>query len=380
MKYNKIEYNYDVIIVGGGPAGTTAAYLLDKKGYEVLIIDKKKFPRNKLCGGLLTKKTLNILSDIYNFNVKDLKKDKVINYISDSYKIYFKDKLITNNNMKDKFHLVKRNVYDNYLLRSIKKKNIKIKENTKVNDIDFKKNTIITDKKEKLRANYIIAADGANSKIRNKLLTKRKLKKSSFIKNNQSITLEIEVPREKFNFDLKEPILYFGVINWGYGWVFPKQDNITVGLGGLKRKNSNFKKLFQSYLKLINLEITESNIKGWPLPFGNYLEKTVYKNTFLIGDAANFVDPLTGEGIYYAHKSALIVSEVIDELFQKGTDNTNLYKRRINHEINSNLKRAKLYRTILWSSPKFIQNLLVRLGSKYFHDKITRTIQGYNLF
>jgi len=83
MKYNKIEYNYDVIIVGGGPAGTTAAYLLDKKGYEVLIIDKKKFPRNKLCGGLLTKKTLNILSDIYNFNVKDLKKDKVINYISD---------------------------------------------------------------------------------------------------------------------------------------------------------------------------------------------------------------------------------------------------------------------------------------------------------
>ena len=380
MVKNVNNGKFDVVIVGGGPAGSTAAYLLKKEGFQVLLIEKEKFPRDKLCGGLITKKTLQILLDLFDFKLKDLKDDNVVDYIADSYRIYFKDKYITRNTMESAFHLVKRTEYDNYLLNKAKASNVKVLENTKVEDINFKDNYITTEKGDRFSGHYIIAADGANSKIRNKLLVKRNLKNCSFVKNNWAMTIEAELPRHKIDLDIKEPALYFGIINWGYGWVFPKKDTITVGLGGLENQNKNFKEIFKDYLKLLNLDHLSLNMKGWPIPYGNYLERPAYKNTFLIGDAGNLVNPLTGEGLYYAHKSAQIVSEVIKKERESNIDCTNLYNKRIKNEIVKDLKKSKFYRSILWSSPQFIQSILVRVTAKYFYRKITRMIQGYELF
>ena len=371
---------FDVVIVGGGPAGSTAAYLLKKGGFQVLLIEKEKFPRVKLCGGLITKKTLQILLDLFDFRLKDLKDENVVDYIADSYRIYFKDKYITRNTMGSEFHLVKRSEYDNYLLNKAKESEVQVLENTKVEDINFKDSYVTTEKGDRFSGQYIIAADGANSKIKDKLLVKRDLKDCSFIKNNWAMTIETEVPRDETELAIKEPALYFGIINWGYGWVFPKKDTITVGLGGLQNQNENFKEIFKDYLKLLNLHDLSLNIKGWPIPYGNYLERPSYKNTFLIGDAGNLVNPLTGEGIYYAHKSAQIASEVIKKKRASNIDCADLYNERIKDEIIKDLKKSKFYRSLLWSSPQFIQNIMVRVTSKYFYEKITRMIQGYDLF
>ncbi len=371
---------FDVVIVGGGPAGSTAAYLLKKGGFQVLLIEKEKFPRVKLCGGLITKKTLQILLDLFDFRLKDLKDENVVDYIADSYRIYFKDKYITRNTMGSEFHLVKRSEYDNYLLNKAKESEVQVLENTKVEDINFKDSYVTTEKGDRFSGQYIIAADGANSKIKDKLLVKRDLKDCSFIKNNWAMTIETEVPRDETELAIKEPALYFGIINWGYGWIFPKKDTITVGLGGLENQNENFKEFFEDYLQLLNLDHLTLNIKGWPIPYGNYLARPAYKNTFLIGDAGNLVNPLTGEGIYYAHKSAQIASEVIKKKRASNIDCADLYNERIKDEIIKDLKKSKFYRSLLWSSPQFIQNIMVRVTSKYFYEKITRMIQGYDLF
>ena len=65
--------NYDIIIIGGGPAGSTAAYLLSNFGYKALIIDKSRFPRKKLCGGLITRKTLKLNERIFKETESDLR-------------------------------------------------------------------------------------------------------------------------------------------------------------------------------------------------------------------------------------------------------------------------------------------------------------------
>ena len=376
---NKIS-EYDVIVVGGGPAGSSAAFLLSKAGFEVLLVDKAKFPRKKLCGGLITEKTLNLIQDIFDCSLDELKNDNVIDYVSDSYQIYFENKQITKNHLEGKFHLIKRDVYDNYLLQFVKQKGVKVLENTKVTDVDFKNNIIKTEKDKEFRSDYIIAADGVNSVIKNKILMERNLKNNSYIVNNKAMTIETEVSKEKLPFDLDGPILYFGVINWGYGWVFPKRDTAVIGLGGLVNQNKDLKEIFKEYLKLLKLDKYPLKVKGWPLPFGNYLDRPSYKNTFLIGDAANLVDPLTGEGLCYAHKSAQIVSQVIIEN-QKDTQMIpSLYNERVNEEIIKKLKKSKFYRSILWASPKMINKILVSLGAKYFHKKITNLIQGYSMF
>ena len=79
---------YDVLIIGAGPAGSTAAFILAGKGLNVLVIDKHKFPRKKLCAGLLTWKTIKTLEEIFKTDLNYLKSQGVINYQSEKYAIY----------------------------------------------------------------------------------------------------------------------------------------------------------------------------------------------------------------------------------------------------------------------------------------------------
>lgn len=371
------EKNYDVIVVGGGPAGSTAAYQLNKLGYKVILLEKKEFPRQKLCGGLITQKSLNIVLDIFDFSLSDLKAEGIIDYISKSYQVYYKDNLISSNYLKDEFNLVKRIEFDNYLFNLVKQAGVKVIDGVKVTDINFATNTVKTELGQKYSSRYIIGADGANSIIRNKIINKKDLSKKDYLKKNQAMTIETDVPRELIDQNIKKPALYFGIINWGYGWVFPKSDTITIGIGGLKNKNKDFKDIFDNFLKILNLPNLSHDIKGWPLPFGNFLKEPIYKSTFLIGDAANLVDSLTGEGIYYALKSAQIAAEVIDKKETENLDHITEYKKRINNKIINKLNKSKFYRTLLWSPPEFLQNIFVRIGSKYLHRKITMMIQGY---
>jgi flavin-dependent dehydrogenase len=64
------QYSFDAVVVGAGPAGSTAAYLLASSGFKVLILDKSAFPRNKLCGGLLTWKTVRLLENIFTKTIE----------------------------------------------------------------------------------------------------------------------------------------------------------------------------------------------------------------------------------------------------------------------------------------------------------------------
>jgi len=76
------ENRFDVIVIGAGPAGSTAADLLAKKGFKVLILDKKAFPRDKLCGGLITWKTVKVLENIFQTSPDFLKSNRIQEYIA----------------------------------------------------------------------------------------------------------------------------------------------------------------------------------------------------------------------------------------------------------------------------------------------------------
>ena len=72
---------YDVIIAGGGPAGSTAGYILSKAGLNVLIIDKSNFPRKKLCGGLITYKTIRLLERVFGETASSLDEKGIIDFV-----------------------------------------------------------------------------------------------------------------------------------------------------------------------------------------------------------------------------------------------------------------------------------------------------------
>lgn len=344
---DKLDY-YDVIIVGGGPAGSTAGYLLSNFGFKVLIVDKTNFPRKKLCGGLITYKTLKLLNNIFNETESSLKKNHILNFQSNHYEVFYKNKPLVKKSVNIPFYFVDRYVYDNFLLKKAKRAGAEIIEGEEVIDFDLSNSEVITASRRKLKAKFIIGADGANSIMRKSLL-KRKTDLHKW-QYNLGTALEISIDRDTEEKAIDNPIVFLGFVNWGYSWIFPNRDKLKVGLGGLNRKNNNkFLYLFNNFLKALNLKVDTSKIAGHPVPYGNFLLKPVLNNLILIGDAAGFVDPMMGEGIFYAQKSAELTSRAIYESVYKNEVLETSYLQLLRKYVYNELVNANKVRWLFFN-------------------------------
>lgn len=370
-------FDYDVIVVGAGPAGSTAAYQLNKYGFDVLILDKKRFPRSKLCAGLLTCKTIKLLKRVFDIDLLDLKEGNIIDYSSNYYRIFYKKKLVYEQQMDTDFNYVYRSIYDNYLLQQVKKAGVEVREGVKLSKIDLDTNKVVTQKGEELSSNYIIAADGANSIIRRELLKRKGDEAKENFSKDMAMTIEGIISRQDTSLNLDYPVIHYGIINWGYGWVFPKKDALVIGIIGLKNKNGNFDDIYKDYLEMLNVNIEKVKYTGWPLPYGNFINDPIFKKTMLVGDAAGFVEPVTGEGIYYAQRSGEIAAVAIKESeSNQKIDFQQYYQQLLLVNILGRLRQFKKARSFLCKKPLFLQKILFKYGIRCLGEYLTDIIQG----
>lgn len=342
------ENNFDVIIVGGGPAGSTAAYLLKQQSLDVLIIDKDKFPRMKLCGGLLTDKTLKILDEIYGDTIQTLIDKGVINYVSYSYELRTKDEIWNAGHSAIPSVIVNRYIYDHYLLNRSLEAGAHILHQDRVTKVDISNNTVTTISGKTLKAKIIIGADGANSVVR-KAMNKSIYDPQKWIKG-LATGLEVTIPRANVGLDVSGPIIFFDIVPWGYGWVFPNKNNLVIGVGCLFSKKQNLSKALDSLLSTLQFKGENPKKQGHPIPYGNFLKRPANGNIILIGDAAGFVDPLMGEGIYYAHKSAKLAAESINYVLSTTSKETlsNIYIQSVQKNLLNELSNIKKIRGVIF--------------------------------
>jgi geranylgeranyl reductase family protein len=379
------NYDYDVIIAGGGPAGSSAGYILTKQGFNVLIIDRATFPRPKLCGGLLSLKSLSLLNAIFEDNIQPSKNNSPINYCTDHYEINYKAERIISKKKTDlTFCFVDRKVFDNYLLERAKGIGTKVIEGEAVKSVDFSKCEIITSNGNKFSSNFIIGADGVNSAVRREFINKGLIDKKKW-RYDMATGLECYVNRKDLKDDwFDHPVLYFGFINCGYAWMFPNKDRLVLGLGGLNRKNKgNFNdslKRFTIALK-INPNLTYS-MKGHPIPFGNFKITPVYKdNIFLIGDAGGFVDPLFGEGIYYAFETGLFAALSIYRKIKRTGNARSCFLTHLNKYVYPELRGATTLQTISYNPINVIlKYYLIGTIIKLFEPQFVELIHGFRSF
>ena len=164
-------------------------------------------------------------------------------------------------------------------------------------------------------------------------------------------TREIFIPRQECPAFPDYPIIYFGYIPWGYTWSFPGAENQILGICGLNRKvKGRFKECFSNFLKTQPVPKEKIlNIKGHPLPYGNYLTKPGHNNILLLGDACGLADPLLSEGIYYAHKSGQLAATAVLKSRNKPDSALESYKQLLNRSLIIELKYAKIWRQIVFS-------------------------------
>ena len=373
---------FDAIIIGAGPAGSTAAYLLASNGFKVLIIDKSTFPRDKLCGGLLTWKTIKILESIFQTPIDLLKSKQILTCSSVLYKVVGSSGMSFKSRLEYPFHFVQRTSYDSFWLKMACRAGARFRPGEKFISLDYSNQEvkILTDLGGEYFANFIIGADGAVSKVRRLLASK------NFIvtewKSNLATALEVFVPHRQITGLPDYPHIYFGHIPWGYAWCFPGKRFRVAGICGLNAKAGRLlKSSFETFLDSICISREQIPAPAsHALPYGNYLTTPGYGNVLLLGDACGLADPLLGEGIYYAHKSAQLAAEAVTRFYHEPAAVLRRYTRDLNRTIISELKYARVGRQIIFSLPgAWPCRILISMLS-VMPKKCEETIQGQRSF
>ena len=379
---------YDVIIAGGGPAGATAGYMLGTAGLTVLIIDKSVFPREKLCGGLITHKTVRLLERVFGESALSLKNKGIIIHESDGYEVRTRSSAIVRGKGASPFFFLDRSGYDHYLLEKARMAGADVIVGDGIRYLDVLKSEVTTVSGRRFSAGFIIGADGVNSRIRRSFAT------DLFGRHDWSGSLaaafEIFPERNAVKKQLDHPVLYYGFVDWGYGWVFPVGDRLRVGMCALKKKNR--KKVitaFRDFLSVMDIKgAHEEKMRGYVLPYGCFLPSPVFRNVLLVGDAAGFADPLLGEGIFYAQRSAELASQAIlgakqenMGISQRATDDIQKltaahYMRSLQKDIMPELVYAGKIQDTIFSCLKRFDYLPLRILMNMFGDMPIEAVHG----
>ncbi len=300
----------DVIICGAGPAGSSLAYFLLKEGFDVLLLDKAKFPRDKPCGGAFSVS----LGKFFPFSLEHIVEDKSVgfSFVKNGRCCSIKlDRPIT--------YIVDRKKFDNFLLEQAINNGVEFIGECKA--LKFEKENVYT-KSGKFSGKILVGADGMASVIR-RFGGYGRIK--SMIK-----TISADVP-----FDFKKELVFdFSYAKTGYAWIFPKRNKVNVGWGNFSDCfHDGEAKLFRI---LGDYGFPEpENVYKWTYPIFSSPESLTWKNTLLIGDAASLVGPLTGGGIYDAVHSAYLASKAISLNLHEGVS-LKSYQNMINKYIYPN--------------------------------------------
>ena len=349
---------YDAIIVGAGPAGTSAALYANKLGLKCILLDKALFPRDKICGDALSGKTVRILRELELLDGIENLEGSDINRITFGGPSHNKFDVHLNGDGDDyrhrtKGYVIPRLIFDNFLFENASRVT-DTRQGFTVTDLIYENDVLSgvkgvskEGKQEKFFAPIILGCDGPNSIVARKLgLYKMDMDNTAvaircYYEGIEGLTDQIELH-------------YVSEAKPGYFWLFPAGEgkaNIGIGL------SKNDAKKEDRTLKQIMDEIIESNYfrkrfanaraletpKGWNLPMGSIKRKNHGSGYLLLGDAAGLVDPFTGEGIGNAMVSAKHAIDIVKKAKDIGDYSINIlreYDALVWNELGGELKTS----------------------------------------
>lgn len=317
--------HYDIIIAGAGPAGTGCALALKNSGLKVLVVDKSKFPRDKICGDAIPNtvpKALRMLDERYLHELRAFPGKVII----DSCKVVAPSGKEVTLHFKLEGYASTRVAFDSFMVELAKRESgATFITGTGVKDVEQKDQvmSVTTENNDHYTCSMIIGCDGVQSVV-NKKLTATKVDHRHYIGAVRCYYRNVSGTSP----NTMEIHLVKGFMP-GYFWIFPLPDNtFNIGYGmvseAISRKKINLRKSLTRIIqenktmqeRFANATPLEEPI-GYGLPTGSRKVTLSGERFLLAGDAASLIDPATGEGIGNAMISGILAGKQAIKCFEQ---------------------------------------------------------------
>jgi digeranylgeranylglycerophospholipid reductase len=374
-----LKNEYDVIVVGAGPAGSTAAYSAAAAGASVLVIDRRRELGVPVqCGEALAEDVLKELRIEPDPRWAVCRTNAVKIVSPSGIEVRIAERSVTGK----VGYILDRKVFDKFLAMRAAREGAEILVNTYVNGLIMENGrpagvrTTGAWGKGEFRGKVIIAADGVGSRIGRWVGIKTALKLEDIESGIQFQMVGVK-PEDT---SLMEFYFGSGIAPGGYAWLFPKgEDTANVGLGVLgsraDRRPVEYLREFVRKMPHISCgKIVEVNAGG--VPVSGPLKQTVKENVMLVGDAARQVNPLTGGGIDSAMRAGTIAGEVAAKAVDEGdTSEKRLmeYEKRWREAIGKRLEKYLKGKEVLLKLTDEELDQLARTLSSVRFDRISLT-------
>ncbi len=328
---------WDVLVVGGGPSGSAAAYWLARAGHRVLVVEKKTFPRDKTCGDGLTPRAvfqleeMGLAPELTRFHryegLRAVAHGRTIEMPWPTHSVFPSHGYVVRRSELDT--LVALNAVDAgaTLWQGCEAVAPLVRDGLVVGATVRRKGSGGTGVEE-VEARYVVIADGANSRFGRAVGTSRNkaFPQGMAIRTYYESPLHAE-PWIESALDVRDRN---GNSLPGYGWIFPVGDGtINVGIGLLSTFR-DFRSVNTSHLMTewahtlpsywgIDPEHPTQAPTGGRLPMGGSIEPKVGPTWIVVGDAGGSINPFNGEGIDYAYETGRLAASLLSEALESGS-------------------------------------------------------------
>ena len=349
-------------------------------GLDVVLVEKEHHPRIKACGGALGPQAIASLDFDYSHLIeREFQTAKV-------YRSSGKCSILTRDGMKG--YLIQRSDFDSYLIDKAREAGAEIVMDNEIVAIEqLRKGVRALGIGNSYKAHLLVGADGVNGVSMKQLDIRHR-----WHPEDVAVCITAEVPVVPSEIERTMTLdeesshsfieLYYGLVEWGYGWCFPKRESLNIGLGCRLDKAKGLRDKWELFLskisteKGIKIKVTERTSARVPL--GNISSRIIGRRSMLIGDAAGLVSPVSGEGISFALESGIHAADVATEAIrEKSPVHIVEYDRRMKNTILQELKDLQYLAGIMYKSETNLELLFDiidddELVKEYMSDIFTR--------
>ncbi|HET58712.1 MAG TPA: NAD(P)/FAD-dependent oxidoreductase [Deltaproteobacteria bacterium] len=340
---------YDLVVIGGGPSGSSAARRAAEQGLKTLLLEKETFPRSKPCAGAVSRQALDSLDFALPHDIRE----KEIAGL----RICYRGETIETRSDVPIAVTVTRSRFDDYLLGKAAEAGALVHTGEKVVAFEeLEDRVVVRCGGDSYSTRYLVVGEGARMAL-------GKSAGRTAAGKTTALSMVAETGASNSLIDKRLPGLieiHVDLFRMGYAWIFPHDGYYSIGLWGFASYLKDPKGVARGFLRRTGFP-EGLRFKGHRMSTGTIVRPLATGRVLMVGDAAGFTDPLTGEGISHAVRSGMIAADVAAEAARAGGFLIpGRYENACRKDFANNFIYAHVIARVLYRFPSFFYRVLAR--------------------